>query len=67
METIAIALLVVGALAYAVVAIRREVRPSRSGGCTCDCPQADKCSGGSCPVFDSVLPRSRELPRPPSA
>ena len=67
METIVIALLVVGALAYAVVAIRREVRPSAGGGCSCDCPQADKCAGASCPVIEDALGRPPEPGRPPAA
>ncbi len=67
METIVITLLVVGALAYAVVAIRREVRPSQGGGCSCDCPQADKCAGTSCPVIDDALARPPKPPHPPAA
>jgi hypothetical protein len=67
METIVIALLVVVAMAYAVVALRREVRPSPGGGCACDCPQAEKCSGSSCPVIEGALSRPPDPKRPPAA
>jgi hypothetical protein len=60
METVILAVLVVGAFAYALAALRREVKPRTGGGCNCDCGFADKCSGSSCPVMDSALRQTTE-------
>lgn len=55
MEAVILAVVVVGALAYALTALRREIKPRAGGGCNCDCSFADKCTGASCPVMDGAL------------
>jgi hypothetical protein len=60
METVILVVLVVGALAYALAALRREVKPRTGGGCNCDCAFAEKCTGSSCPVMDGALRQTTE-------
>ena len=67
MEAVLVTVVVVLALTYAARALRREVRPGKGGGCTCDCPQAGKCTGTTCSVLEDALPRPSAPKRPPAA
>lgn len=67
METLILAVMVGGALAYALIALRREVKPRSGGGCNCDCAFADTCAGASCPVMDGALAKPEPPCSPPAA